>query len=424
MILNEARARKILDSRCEATIEVSAVSGKYRARASAPSGKSRGKNEAEPFSQKGIDFSISFLNMLGQKLVSEKISFSKFGDLEKIENIARQFDKTKNWNIIGGNAIYAIEAAILKLMAACSKQELWKFLNPNTRALPMPVGNCIGGGMHVKQETLKNQKVFGAPKTREFSSEKADIQEFLFIPQASSFMNAYSANLHAYKEAKKLLLERKGWKGKLTDENALASTLETEQILEILNKVARIVEEKMKIKMRIGIDMAASTLWDGKTYSYKNPKKKLSETEQEAHVFRLIEKYNLFYVEDPAKENFSEFSELMRKKRKDVMIVSDDLTATHLELAQKAVKEQSMSAVIIKPNQCGSLIEAKKVSDFAKKHNILTIMSHRSGETSDDLIADLAVAWQADFIKTGILGKERFAKLHRLLKIERQMGRR
>jgi len=405
MILNEVKARKILNSRNEATIEVNAVSGKNKARASAPSGKSRGKNEAEPFSQKGIDFSISFLNMLGQKLAAEKISFSKFEDLEKIESIARQFDKTKNWSIVGGNAIYAIEAAVLKLMAACKKQELWQFLNPNTKTIPMPVGNCIGGGMHVQQE------------------KKADIQEFLFIPETASFMDAYSANLHAYKEVKKLLLEKKGWKGKLTDENAFASTLETEQILEIMNKASRIVEEKTKIKMRIGIDMAASTLWKKNSYVYNNPKKKLTETEQEAYVFRLIEKYNLFYVEDPAKENFSEFSEFMRKKRKDVLIVADDLTATHLELVQKAVKEQSMSAVIVKPNQCGSLIEAKKVVDFAKKHGILTVISHRSGETSDDLIADLAVGWQTDFIKTGILGKERFAKLHRLLKIEREMSR-
>jgi len=405
MILTEVKARKILNSRNEATIEVNAVSRNYRSRASAPSGKSRGKNEAEPLSKKGIDFSISFLNLLGQKLVLEKVSFEKFEDLEKIEKIARQFDKTKNWSVVGGNAIYAIEAAVLKLMAASTKKELWQFLNPQAKMLPMPVGNCIGGGLHVIQD------------------KKADIQEFLFIPRANSFMDAYSANLHAYKEVKKLLLEKKGWKGKLTDENAFAATLETEEILEIMCKAAKIVGAKMKIMMRIGIDMAASTLWNKNSYVYNNPKKKMTETEQETHVFRLIEKYNLFYVEDPAKENFSEFSELMRKKRKDVMIVSDDLTTTHLEMAQKAVKEQSASAFIIKPNQCGSLIEAKKVVDFAKKHGISTIISHRSGETFDDLIADLAVGWQTDFIKTGILGKERFAKLHRLLKIERQMSR-
>ena len=405
MILTEVKAVKILNSRKEATIEVIASSGKLKTRASAPSGKSRGKNEAEPFSGKGIDFSISFINMLGQKLVSDKISFEKFEDLEKIETIARQFDKTKKWSTVGGNAIYAIEAAVLKLMAACNKQELWKFLNPQAKMLPMPVGNCIGGGLHVQQE------------------KKADIQEFLFIPETSRFIDAYSANLHAYNEVKKLLMEKKGWKGKLTDENAFAATIETEEILEIMNKAARIVEGKMKIRMRIGIDMAAGTLWDGKNYAYKNPKKRLSETEQEDYVFHLIEKYSLFYVEDPAKENFTEFSELMRKKRKDVLIVSDDLTATHLELAQKAVKEQAASAFIIKPNQCGSLIEAKKVLDLAKKHGIKTIISHRSGETSDDIIADLAVAWNADFIKTGILGKERFAKLHRLLKIEREMSR-
>jgi len=169
--------------------------------------------------------------------------------------------------------------------------------------------------------------------------------------------------------------------------------------------------------------MAASTFFDGKEYIYKNLPQRLNPEKQLSYVSNLIKAHNLFYVEDPFHEDdFEGFAKLIRKMKSNCLIVGDDLTATNLERLKKAVEMKSINAVIIKPNQNGSLLRTKEVIDFAKANNIIPIISHRSGETSDSMIADLAVAWEIPFIKTGILGKERMAKLNRLMHIEREMN--
>ena len=149
MIITDARAVKILNSRNEQTISLIIETKAGKVIASAPSGKSRGKYEAEPFSSKGIEFSVSFANAISKKLMLDKISFSSFEDLEKLEKLIKQYDSTKNYSLIGGNTLFVLESAILKAMALNEKQELWEFLNPKAKNLPMPVGNCIGGGQHV-----------------------------------------------------------------------------------------------------------------------------------------------------------------------------------------------------------------------------------------------------------------------------------
>ncbi|MEM2955994.1 MAG: enolase C-terminal domain-like protein [Candidatus Pacearchaeota archaeon] len=407
MFIVNAKAVKILNSRNEQTISVIIETKAGKVLASSPTGKSRGKHEVEPFSNKGIEFSLSFANAILKKLITEKISFSSFNDLEKFEALLRKYDKTKNWSIIGGNTVFAIEAAILKAIALSEKDELWHFLNPKSKILPTPIGNCIGGGSHIKSEN------------------KTDIQEFLFIPKTKHFYDAYFINLKAYREAKRLILERdKLWKGELTDERAIASTLETEKILEIMLEVSEKIKETFNIRLDIGIDIAASTLFNGKKYIYNNPKSEKTIEEQISFILNLIKKYNLFYIEDPLyEEDFENFAKLTSKIKSKTLIVADDLTCTNSERLQKAIEKKAINATIIKPNQNGSLFETKKFVDVAKKNNITTIISHRSGETMDSTIADLAVAWQIPYIKTGILGKERFAKLHKLLKIEREIGK-
>jgi enolase len=418
MQIKDLRARKILNSRGEETIEVSVETGKGKVLAAAPSGKSRGKYEAEPFStaspsystkeghEKGIDTSVSLINFIGQSLIREKTSFQTFEDLEKIEEIFRKFDNTKNWALAGGNAVFATESAILKAIALSEGKQLWSFLNENPKFLPMPLGNCIGGGEHVKQE------------------KKADFQEFLLLPESKHFFDAYFINLQAYKEAKKILFQNDmGWKGKLTDENAIASTLSAEKILAILRNISLKIKTKFNTNLHLGLDVAASTLWDGKSFQYKNPEASRGKDKQLEYVSSLIKDFELYYVEDPFnQEDFDLFSKL-RKQNPKSLITGDDLICTQPDRLQRAIKENSVSAVIIKPNQNGSLLETKKVVDMAKKNSIIPVISHRSGETMDSTISDLAVGWQIPIIKTGILGKERFAKLHRLLKIEREMNR-
>ncbi|MCX8194225.1 MAG: hypothetical protein N3G19_02580 [Candidatus Pacearchaeota archaeon] len=410
MQLTDLVARKIYNSRKEATIEVTAACGNKRATASAPSGASKGKYEVRDVSARGIDFSISFLNVFGRQLVTNKISFETFEDLARVEELVRKHDSTKNLEFVGGNALYVLETAILKLMALCQEKELWQFLIQDKKPfMPMPVGNAIGGGVHVKQQ------------------KKVDWQEFLFIPKATNFFEAKFINESAYKEAKKVVETKDTeWQGKLTDENAIATTLDCETTLGLADSVRNLVQDKLGVSLSLGLDCAASTLWNGTKYRYTNlsptiKQKDLTPEENSAYIVDMARKYNLGYIEDPLQgEDFKGFSNVLRRL-KNCFVVGDDLICTRAERLEKAIKEKAVNAIIVKPNQVGSLLETKKTIDLAKKNDIVTIISHRSGETLDNALAHFAVGWRIPFIKTGITGPERLAKLNELLRIEREI---
>jgi len=193
------------------------------------------------------------------------------------------------------------------------------------------------------------------------------------------------------------------------DEGAWQTSLNNEQILEILRKFRNI---------KIGIDAAASSFYKNKSYHYRN--KILNRITQINYINSLIKKYNLYYIEDPLQEeDFQGFRKIKRSPKN--LVVGDDLTATQIPRVKKAIQNKSINALIIKPNQNGSLLELKKIFDICKKHKIKTILSHRSGETLDDALSDLAFGFQADFIKAGIATKWREVKLKRLVEIERSI---
>ena len=410
MQLTNLIARKIYNSRKEATIEVTAACGDKRVTASAPSGASKGKYEVRDVSARGIDFSISFLNVLGRQLVTSKIGFEIFEDLKKVEEIVRKQDHTKNLEFLGGNALYALETAILKLMAISQEKELWRLLIDGKHPfMPMPVGNAIGGGLHVKQQ------------------KKSDWQEFLFIPKTTSFFEAKIINESAYKEARKLLENRDvEWQGKLTDENAFATTLDCETTLALADSTRNLIQDKMNVTLGLGLDCAATTLWTGLRYRYNNlsqtiKQKDFTPEENSAYIVEMTRKYNLTYLEDPMHgEDFKGFANVLRRL-KNCFVVGDDLICTQPDRLEKAIKEKAVNALIIKPNQVGSLLDTKKTIDLAKKNDIVTIISHRSGETLDNTLAHFAVGWRIPFIKTGISGAERLAKLNELARIEREI---
>ncbi|MFH1249304.1 MAG: enolase C-terminal domain-like protein [archaeon] len=408
MLVRDIDARIIKDSRKEDTIEVEVITKDGRFTASAPSGKSKGIHEAEAFSSRGNDFSIAFAKAMGKKLGEKELLV--FDDLKILEDYARKLDNSDNWSIIGANTLYALEAALLKAIAASQGQELWRFLCNKPGILPLPLGNCIGGGKHVKQDT------------------KTDIQEFLILPKTKSFYDAYFINLQAYKIAKQILVERdKRYEGILTDEKAFASTLENEEVLQLLSEVREVIKNKFGITLQLGVDVASSSFFVNKYYYYNNPAKKLKKEDQIAHMINLIEKYNLSYIEDPLNEEdfegFKKLKEHIDSSNIKCMVCADDLTATQFDRVERAVNENCMHAMIIKPNQNGSILQTKRIVDFAKSRGINCVMSHRSGETLDNTIAHLATGWQIPIIKTGILGKERFAKLHELLRIEREISK-
>jgi len=377
MQIRGVKARKIFNSRKEETIEVKVFSDKGTATASAPSGASKGKYEVKTFPNNSIDQAIKNLN----KIDFKKLRIKNFNDLKKVEV-----------NNLGGNTTVALEFAILKIL---SKGKIWHFLNPKTKKTTRPLGNCIGGGAH--------------------AGNTIDVQEFLLLPKIDSFAKGASLNLKVYQRLRKELRKKdRTFNNQKTDEGAWAPNLDTLEVLKILSKTIKEVKRETGIRIRIGIDFAASQLWDGEKYFYREGF--LTKKEQLQFIFGLINDYNIVYMEDPFEENdFASF----KKLKKDILICGDDLVCTNLKRLKKAVK--CINAVIIKPNQVGSLIKTKEVVDFAKNNNITPIISHRSGETLDATISHLAVAWNIPLIKCGIYGKERQAKIKELIKIERRI---
>jgi len=395
MLIKKVIAKTIKNSRKEETIQVIVKTKKGKFITSAPGGKSTGRFEKKPYF-KGLRGDISFINKLNIAKLKDIINdnnkltiIQAFFILGKIEKLV----KSK----IGANSLFALEASILKALAKENKKQLFEFLGG--KRIPRSVGNAVGGGLHNKTKTWK----------------KPQFQEFLFIANQRTISENIEANLLAYNLVKKELKAKKR-----NDEGAWETERTDEQILEIISEVRKQLKKK-NIKVDIGVDIAASTLYQGGRYFYERPYKNLSRNEQIKYIKDLIDIDKIFYVEDPLHQgDFSGFAKLKRRVKRS-LIVGDDLTVTNPKRLELAIKNKSINAIIIKPNQIGSLLEVKQVIDVCKKYKIKTIMSHRSGETTDDTIADLAVGWGCDFIKTGIYGKVREAKLNRLVEIERRL---
>lgn len=380
MKIKKLEARKILNSRGEPTIEIS-VNKKFKA--SAPSGASIGKHEVMAFPESGIP--IKFINeTLSKGLRGFKLN--TFEDLKDLESVLFDYDKTEKLEKIGGNTVIALEYALLKAM---SKNKIWKFLNPSANKVPMPIANVIGGGMHFKGNSLT-------------------FQEILIIPDTEKISEAVYANLYCYKLLGKILKTTEK-----TDERAWVSNLGEEKTLALIKKVIEAVTRKLGVVLNLGVDIAASSFYKQGRYIYKD--KELIRDQQIKYVNELIRKFNLVYVEDALEENdFNGFSEI-----KAELNVGDDLICTNLDRLQNA--EGKINAVIVKPNQIGSLIKTKELVDYALDKGIIPIISHRSGETTDTTISHLAVAWKIPFIKCGVIGSERVAKLNELKYIEREL---
>ncbi len=379
MIVKELKARIILNSRKEKAIEVT-VNKQFTA--SAPSGASIGKHEVKAFA-KDVKSSCDYINF---KSKIRGMQFEEFSDLEQLDELI---------SVIGGNAVLAVQYAILREI---SNNEVWKFLNPHSRSIPMPLGNVIGGGKHTKRHSTS-------------------IQEFLLMPRALSIRDNISAMRVIHENIAKELKLRE-----MTDEGAWIPNGSDKAVLEYLHKLLSNVENTSGIKVNLGIDMAASSFWDGKYYKYRNidgKAAKLDRKSQIAFVNKIIKDNFLCYVEDPLEEeDFDGFSKIM----KTTLVCGDDLVTTSLERLKEAIRHNSINCMIIKPNQIGSITKTKRVVDFARANDIATVISHRSGETMDTMISDLAVAWEIPYIKTGIHGKERECKLQRLVEIEGQIA--
>lgn len=380
--IKSVSAKSIFDSRKERTILVSIKTNVGDFSASAPNGKSRGKYEQRPY-KKDLQGDIKTLKQFSEYFSEDEIE--KFGDLRRVEDIV---DKH-----VGANTLFALESAILKALAREKKKEIWQLINPNAKKFPRLIGNCIGGGKHS----------YG---------KKPDFQEFLLIPRTNSVGDSFKINKETKKEVGYILKKRdEKFENKKNDEDAWQTSLNEKEVLDILKNSG----------IDIGVDVAASSFYKRKKYHYQNPVLQRTKEEQFSYISNLIKNFSLFYIEDPfEEEDFEGFSRLL-KKHPDSLIVGDDLIVTNEKRFRRAIEEKSINGIIVKPNQNGSLLQVMNICESAKKHSIKIVFSHRSGETMEKILADLAFGFQADFFKCGITDKEREAKIRRLIEIEKSL---
>lgn len=400
-IIEDVRALKIFNSRGEETVEVEVETVDGLGVASAPSGASRGKWEAIPFPPGGVEESIKKV----EELIAPKLVGMDAEDQESIDETLREIDGTENFGNIGGNLAFAISLATAEAAADSHNLNLFQYLGGNLDIeLPLPLGNVLGGGKHARGSV-------------------PDIQEFLVLPVgARTFEEAAELNVKVHRKIGEILLKKNvGFNGGRGDEGAWAVNLSNREALDVVNQAVEEVSDETGRECRFGLDIAASSIWneDKGVYVYARDGVERRPQEQLEFVSEVIDKYRLIYVEDPFdEEDFESFRELTKEFRGKVMICGDDLFVTNRERLRRGIELGAANAIIIKVNQIGTLTEAFKTVKEAKKAGYVTIVSHRSGETTDTKIAHLAIGFHSPILKSGVLGGERIAKINEILRIE------
>jgi enolase len=400
MKITELRASLIFDSKARPTIRIDLESHSIKVFACAPSGTSVGKFEAQAFPKEGAERAIVLVNEeLRKKLIGSEIE-----DLKEVDDRLKASDGTSNFSRIGGNTAIAISIAVAKALSQEKGEMLCQYLSEEGEIrLPFPLSNVIGGGRHTSGDSL-------------------DFQEFLVIPiGAKTFAQAAMFNMQVHKEVGNMLIEKfpKYVLGR-NDEGAWAAPLRIDEALKLLSSAIQKTKTSMNIEGKIGMDIAASELWDGKRYGYKKEKQTRSVSEQISYVQSLAESYDVFYIEDPfQEEDYEAFAELNKKLAGKRLVVGDDLVVTNPERLKTAISRHSVNAVIIKPNQVGTLTDVRMSVDLAANSNVVPVASHRSGETTDGALAHIAAGLKCPIIKIGISGGERLEKINELIRIEK-----
>lgn len=399
-------ARKIFNIRGEETIEIDVKTKNGLGRASAPSGASRGRGEVVPYPEGGVDLAIKRV----KELVAPQLIGVDAQGQEKVDLLLHEIDGTQDFRKIGGNTSYAVSLATAEAAASSMGRPLFIQLGGQlTSELPHPLGNVIGGGKHAR-------------------GKSPDIQEFLVLPvKVDTFLEAAKANILIHQRVGAYLLKKdKTFTGGRGDEGAWAPNLKNEDALEIVTKACEEVSQETGIKCRVGLDMAASSLWNSKKkcYVYLRDDVDRDSGEQLDFVLNLVQKYKLAYVEDPFhEEDFESFAELT-KKVKECLICGDDLFVTNKERLAYGIERGVANAIIIKGNQVGTLTDAWETTILGQKAEYVPVMSHRSGETTEAHIAHLAVAFRCPIIKAGVVEGARIAIINELIRIERELGER
>ncbi|MEM1616599.1 MAG: enolase C-terminal domain-like protein [Pyrobaculum sp.] len=401
--IEDVTIRKIFTGRGDVTVEVEIYTEDVVARAAAPAGASRGAYEVAYFPEGGVDAAIAaFEKLAAPELVGLDVTepYVVDGKLEEV-------DGTPRFERIGGAVAIATSFAAADAGAASLGIPLFSFIGgAYARRLPLPLGNVIGGGKHSR-------------------GLGPDIQEFLVLPlNPPDIYTAVYINAEIHKRALKHILKvDQTFTGGKNDEGAWTPRISSRTALKILKEAAGEVGREVGVEVGLGVDVAASSLWNGERYVYKNEGVERGPREQLDFVAKLIEEFDLMYVEDPFHEDdFQSFAELTDKFR-DRLIVGDDLFVTNPERIRQGGRAKAATGVIIKPDQIGTLARAQQAVAVAREYGIRPVVSHRSGDTEYRILAHIAVGFGAEVIKTGIMGGERTAKLNELIRIGEYLGR-
>jgi enolase len=408
--IKSIEAREILDSRGNPTVEVEVVlNNKIKAWAAVPSGASTGTHEAlelrdgdeKRYNGKGVSKAVKNVN----NKIAPKVRGMNPRDQKKIDQLMIDLDGTENKSKLGANAILGVSLAVARAGAMDSNQPLYlylrkKFWNKEKKwSFPKPTMNILNGGAH--------------------AGWSIDIQEFMIVPQQKNIKEAVRCGAEIF-QALKGLLKKKGYPVTVGDEGGYAPKLPgNEKALELMIKAVDAAGYKLKRDVNFAIDAAASEFFSKGVYDMKADKKKRSSSDMIDMYAMWLKKYPFESLEDGLDEDDWEGWPILTKKLgKKAVMVGDDLFVTNIERLKRGIKEGIGNAILIKLNQIGSLTETAECIKMAQKNNYKVSVSHRSGETVDDFIADLAVASNAEYIKTGSLSRsERVAKYNRLMEI-------
>ncbi len=405
------KAREVLDSRGNPTVEAEVtLSTGVTGSAIVPSGASTGKFEAlelrdsnkDYYMGKGVTKAVKNVNDI---IEQEVVGLNAF-DQVNVDRVMLDLDGTENKENLGANAILAVSMAVARAAANSLGLPLYKYLGGvNAKVLPVPMMNIVNGGQH--------------------ADNNLDIQEFMIMPAGfNSFKDALRAGAEVFHNLKNIL-KKEGHITSVGDEGGFAPNLNSnEEAIKYIIRAIQAAGYEPGKQIFIAMDAAASEFYNEETKKYSVDGKEMSATELADYYTSLIDKYPIKSLEDPFdQEDWEGYSEFTAKVGDRVQIVGDDLYVTNVRRLQKGIDLKATNSILIKLNQIGSVTETLDAIELAYKNNMTAVVSHRSGETEDTFIADLVVAVNAGFIKTGSLSRtDRIAKYNQLLRIEEELG--
>ena len=407
-IIKEVAAREILDSRGNPTVEVEVkLDNGFIGRAAVPSGASTGAFEAvelrdggKRYLGKGVEIAVKNIN----EKISKVVIGLKAEEQRVLDEKMISLDGTKNKSVLGANAILGVSLATARAASLSANQSLFKFLGGNeAKILPVPMMNILNGGSH--------------------ADTNVDIQEFMVAPiGADTFKESLRWGAEIYHSLKSVL-KKKGLVTSIGDEGGFAPNLASNRAaLDLILEAVEIAGFKAGSDIALAMDVAATEFHEDSSYNFEG--KKLTSDQMISYYSELVSAYPLVSIEDPLDEDdWAGWAKLTSELGQKVQIVGDDLFVTNPERLQRGIDSNTANALLVKVNQIGSLTETIDAVNLAHKNGYRSMMSHRSGETEDTTIADLAVALNCGQIKTGAPARsERVAKYNQLLRIEEELG--